>query len=95
MGRELITVASDLTYSEGPRWHNGRLFFSDYYTYRVLSAAEDGSDLRVEAEVPQQPSGLGWLPDGRLLVVSSTQLGTPECPRQAPNSQPAVLASPR
>ena len=30
----------------------------------------DGQDLRVEAEVPQQPSGLGWLPDGRLLVVS-------------------------
>jgi len=36
----------------------------------VYSAAEDGSDLRVEAEVPQQPSGLGWLPDGRLLIVS-------------------------
>ena len=32
--------------------------------------AEDGSDLRLEATVPQQPSGLGWLPDGRLLVVS-------------------------
>ena len=31
---------------------------------------EDGQDLRVEAEVPHQPSGLGWLPDGRLLVVS-------------------------
>jgi sugar lactone lactonase YvrE len=36
----------------------------------VLSAAEDGSDLRTEAEVPAQPSGLGWLPDGRMLVVS-------------------------
>ena len=36
----------------------------------MLSLAEDGSDLRVEASVPQQPSGLGWLPDGRLLVVS-------------------------
>jgi sugar lactone lactonase YvrE len=35
-----------------------------------MSTAEDGSDLRVEAEVPQQPSGIGWLPDGRLLVVS-------------------------
>ncbi len=31
---------------------------------------EDGSDLREEASVPGQPSGLGWLPDGRLLVVS-------------------------
>ena len=35
-----------------------------------LVGGEDGSDLRTEAEVPQQPSGLGWLPDGRLLVVS-------------------------
>ena len=35
-----------------------------------LSVAYDGSDLRVEAEVPGQPSGLGWLPDGRLLIVS-------------------------
>ena len=43
----------------------------DFYSYRVLSVKEDGSDQRLEAEVPNQPSGLGWLPDGRLLVVSS------------------------
>ena len=36
----------------------------------MYSAAEDGSDLRVEAEVAQRPSELGWLPDGRLLIVS-------------------------
>ncbi|CAI4213241.1 unnamed protein product [Parascedosporium putredinis] len=65
-----ITIVKDLTYAEGPRWHEGRLWFVDFYSYRVLSVAEDGSDLRLEAEVPQQPSGLGWLPDGRLLVVS-------------------------
>ncbi|GAA1214974.1 SMP-30/gluconolactonase/LRE family protein [Prauserella alba] len=61
---------SDLSFLEGPRWHDGRIWVSDFYTHRVYSAAEDGSDRRVEAEVPQQPSGLGWLPDGRLLVVS-------------------------
>ena len=70
MSREIITVVSDLSYAECPRWHDDRIWFVDFYTYRVLSAAEDGSDLRVEAEVPEQPSGLGWLPDGRLLVVS-------------------------
>lgn len=43
---------------------------ADFYSYRVVSANADGSDMRVEAEVPNQPSGLGWLPDGRLLVVS-------------------------
>src|SRR5215469_8795145 len=70
MSRETTTVVRDLAYLEGPRWHDERIWFSDFYTYRVYSAAEDGSDLRVEAEVPQQPSGLGWLPDGRLLIVS-------------------------
>ena len=67
---DVQTVLRDLSYLECPRWHDGRLWVADFYTHRVYSAAEDGSDLRVEAEVPQQPSGLGWLPDGRLLIVS-------------------------
>jgi sugar lactone lactonase YvrE len=70
MSREIATVVSNLSYAECPRWHDDRVWFVDFYTHRVLSAAEDGSDLRTEAEVPEQPSGLGWLPDGRLLVVS-------------------------
>jgi sugar lactone lactonase YvrE len=70
MSRETTSVVSDLSYLEGPRWHDQRIWFSDFYTCRVYSAEEDGGDLRVEAEVPQQPSGLGWLPDGRLLIVS-------------------------
>ena len=70
MSREITTVLTDLSYLECPRWHEGRIWFVDFYTYRVLSATADGGDLRIEAEVPGQPSGLGWLPDGRLLVVS-------------------------
>ncbi len=68
--REITTVLSELSYLECPRWHEERIWVSDFYTGRVLSAREDGGDLRVEAEVPQQPSGIGWLPDGRLLIVS-------------------------
>jgi sugar lactone lactonase YvrE len=64
------TVASGFAFLEAPRWHQDRIWFSDFYTHQVLSAREDGSDLRTEAAVPQQPGGLGWLPDGRLLVVS-------------------------
>jgi sugar lactone lactonase YvrE len=67
---ESATVVSGFAFLEAPRWRDGRIWFSDFYTYRVLSAREDGSDLRTEAEVPGQPAGLGWLPDGRLLVVS-------------------------
>ena len=70
MSREITTVVDGLTFSECPRWHEGRIWFVDFYTHRVLSAEEDGSDLRTEAEVPAQPSGLGWLPDGRMLVMS-------------------------
>lgn len=70
MTREIRTVIEGMSFTECPRWHEGRLWFSDFYVGRVFSAAEDGSDLRTEAEVPGQPSGLGWLPDGRLLVVS-------------------------
>lgn len=64
------TVLSGFGFLEAPRWREGRIWLSDFYTHRVLSALEDGSGLRTEAEVPHQPAGLGWLPDGRLLVVS-------------------------
>jgi sugar lactone lactonase YvrE len=64
------TILTGFGFLEAPRWHEDRIWFSDFYTYRVLSAREDGSDLQTEAEVPQQPAGLGWLPDGRLLVAS-------------------------
>jgi sugar lactone lactonase YvrE len=64
------TVVSGFAFLEAPRWRDGRIWFSDFYTHQVMSAREDGSDLREEASVAQQPAGLGWLPDGRLLIVS-------------------------
>ncbi len=70
MARDIQTVVSGMHFLEGPRWHAGRIWFSDFYSHQVYSAREDGGDLRVEARVAQQPSGTGWLPDGRLLIVS-------------------------
>jgi sugar lactone lactonase YvrE len=70
VSREISVVLTEMNYLECPRWHDGRVWVSDFYRHEVLSATEDGRDLRVEAEVPQQPSGIGWLPDGRLLIVS-------------------------
>lgn len=70
MSSDTRTIVEDLTYLECPRWHQNRVWFSDFYTHGVYSAAADGKDLRLEFEVAQQPSGLGWLPDGRILVVS-------------------------
>ena len=73
-GHDVAHAVTDLvvgrTFVEAPRWRDGRLWFSELYTFSVMSAREDGSDLRVEAEVPEQPSGMAWLPDGRLVVVS-------------------------
>jgi sugar lactone lactonase YvrE len=69
MSRDLRLVAEGFSYLECPRWHDGRLWLSDFYTQRVVTVDDEGRSEMV-LEVPQQPSGLGWLPDGRLLVVS-------------------------
>jgi sugar lactone lactonase YvrE len=61
----------DLCFGEGPRWHGGRLYLSDMHDHRVLAFDETGRRETV-VEVPAQPSGLGWLPNGDLLVVSMT-----------------------
>jgi len=56
-------------FGEAPRWHEGRLWFSDFYANGVFSVDEQG-ERRREVEYDGQTSGLGWLPDGDLLVVS-------------------------
>ena len=67
---ETLDVLLDgLTFPEGPRWHDGELYFSDFFTHRVIATTPAGES-RTVCEVANQPSGLGWLPDGRLLVVS-------------------------
>jgi sugar lactone lactonase YvrE len=62
-------VASGFSFLECPRWHDGRLWLSDFYTHRVLAVDESGV-VETIVELPGQPSGLGWLPDGQLLIVS-------------------------
>jgi sugar lactone lactonase YvrE len=62
-------LAEGLYFGEGPRWHEGRLWFSDFYDHAVKSMDASGS-IRTELEVDDQPSGLGWLPDGRMLLVA-------------------------
>ena len=69
MSAEPKLLLDGLVFAEGPRWHDGRLWFSDMHAREVVAVDESGRRETV-AHVPGRPSGLGWLPDGRMLVVS-------------------------
>ena len=66
---ELTTVHTGIDFGEGPRWRDGLLWFSDFYRGGVFTLDGDGNETLV-AEVADRPSGLGWMPDGTLLIVS-------------------------
>lgn len=69
MRGKTTTLLDGLMFPEGPRWRDGRLWFSDMLAGCVMTVDLHGH-AEVIAEVPARPSGLGWLPDGRLLIVS-------------------------
>ena len=64
------TVLDGLYFGEGPRWHEGSLWFSDMHDHRVVRTDLDGHATTVVTISHDEPSGLGWLADGRLLVVA-------------------------
>jgi sugar lactone lactonase YvrE len=66
---ELQTLMTGLAFGESPRWHNGRLWFSDFGAQEVVAVDLEGKS-EVIARIPGTPMGLGFLPDGRLLIVS-------------------------
>ncbi|HEY1515243.1 MAG TPA: SMP-30/gluconolactonase/LRE family protein [Solirubrobacteraceae bacterium] len=67
--RKLTSLLAGGAFFECPRWRDGWWWVSDFYRQAVYTVSTDGSE-EVVVEVEQQPSGLGWLPDGSLLVVS-------------------------
>lgn len=73
MARDGRLLLDGLVFPEGPRWveDDGRLWFSDMHAHEVVAVSTEGERETI-VEVPNQPSGLGFLPDGRLLVVSMT-----------------------
>ena len=66
---ETTILTEGLLFPEGPRWHEDKLWFSDMHDRWVRTVDLSGKKEQI-VEVPASPSGLGWLPDGRLLVVS-------------------------
>ena len=67
--RTLTTLCEGGSFFECPRWRHDRWWVSDFYRHAVFTYGPDGSE-RLAFEVEAQPAGLGWLPDGDLLVVS-------------------------
>jgi sugar lactone lactonase YvrE len=65
---ELSLIFSDLRFPEGARWHEDRLWFSDMHTGQVFKSRPANRTLEEVVVVDDQPSGLGWLPDGSLLI---------------------------
>ena len=65
----LEVFAEDFVFLEGPRWHDGRLWLSDMWGHTVWALSTDGSR-EAMAKVTNRPSGLHFLPDGRLVIVS-------------------------
>ena len=69
MSLKTAVLLDGLIFPEGPRWHAGKLWFSDMQSLRVMTVDATGQAEKI-VEVDGSPSGLGWLPDGRLQVVS-------------------------
>ena len=69
MTNEPVVLLDGLMFPEGPRWHEEKLWFSDMHAGLVMTV-DMNSNAEIITTVPQSPSGLGWLPDSRLLVVS-------------------------
>ncbi len=61
-----------LMFPEGPRWHQQKLWFTDQHARNIKTVDINGNSELI-AELDDLPGGLGWLPDGRLLVVSMTK----------------------
>jgi sugar lactone lactonase YvrE len=66
---EVRLLRDDLMLAESPRWHDGRLSVSDFYAHEVVALGLDGHRETI-VTVPGQPSGLGWLRNGDLLIAS-------------------------
>ena len=66
------SLAEGLAFPEGPRWHAGRLWFTDQHALTVNALTASGEHTIV-ARTDDLPGGIGWLPDGRMLVVYMTQ----------------------
>ena len=65
------TLMTGIAFGESPRWHEGRLWFSDWGAQEIITVDIEGKS-EVIIHVPSFPFCIDWLPDGRLLIVSAS-----------------------
>ncbi len=70
MAHTTEVLVDGLAFPEGCRWHDGALYFSDQHDGAVYRYDVEAKEAVKLVDVPHGASGLGWTPDGRLLVVS-------------------------
>src|SRR5258708_29925829 len=70
METKTTVLVDTVRFPECPRWHDGKLWFSDFFARRVMSIDLNGN-VQMVAQLEDMPGGLGWTPEGRLLVVSA------------------------
>jgi sugar lactone lactonase YvrE len=63
-------IVTGMCFTESPRWHDGELWFTDIHGRQVFRFGPAGTPATVVSIGHDRPSGLGWLPDGRLLMVA-------------------------
>jgi sugar lactone lactonase YvrE len=68
---ELQILMTGLAFPESPRWHDDRLWFSDWGAHEVIAVDLDGKS-EVIVRLPSFPMCIERLPDGRLLIVSAS-----------------------
>jgi sugar lactone lactonase YvrE len=69
---QLQTLMTGIAFGESPRWHEDRLWFSDWGAQEVVAVDLEGkSEVVVRVHFPSFPMCIDWLPDGRLLIVSA------------------------
>jgi sugar lactone lactonase YvrE len=69
---EVHTLLTGIAFGESPRWHDARLWFSDWGAQEVVAVDLAGtSEVIVRVRFPAFPMCIDWLPDGRLLIVSA------------------------
>ncbi len=70
---QLEDFVDGLGFAEAPRWHAGHLWISDIVARSVLRIDPQTGRADTAFETPGEPSGLGWLPDGSVLVVQMAE----------------------